>query len=325
MPPATHAARDDEAHYAPLAAEVRAFVASLEPPLRDLCAPFVEELLAGEFARIMALLPLWLSDLLPLPAATAARLGAAQLFGWWYGEARDATLDGAAPPAVTLGGGLALLRSLAIYAELGVPALPLSEPLERRAALAYARELASRPGAGPITHAHLRPWADDLVGERAAGLRLSLAAQAALASHAPDDRRARAAELAVECLVTARQLGDDASDWREDLRAGQLNSVSAALARHLLAGDTTAALSAEQLAARHVTAEPFWRELWGGHAAVCARGQAALAPFGPTRLAALLAAEAGRGAQAARDSAAWRAGVREALGLGRVDGIPGPP
>jgi hypothetical protein len=306
---------DDAARLAPITAEVRAFVAGLDEPLRGLCAPFVEELLAGEFTLIAALLPAWLCDLLPVREETARRLGAAQLFGWWYGAARDAALDGAAPPAVILGGGLALLRALAIYAELGAPALPLAEALERRAALAYAHELAGRPGASALTPAHLAHWSGDLAGERAAGMRLALLAQAALAGLAPGDPRLAAAEEALACLIAARQIGDDAADWREDLRAGQLNGVSAALARHLLAGEPDAPLGAERLAARHLAAEPFWERLWAEHAALCARGRAALAPFGPTRLAGLLAVEAERGEEAARAGVAWRAGVRAALGL----------
>lgn len=308
---------DDAALFRPLAAEVAGFAEALDEPLRSLCAPFVAELLAGEFAPIVALLPVWLCDLLPVPAATARRLGAAQLFGWWYAAARDAALDGAAPVGATLGGSLALMRSLAIYAGLGVPPLPLAEELERRAALAYARELASRPGPGPLTQAHLALWGLDLVGERAAGLHLAAGVQMDLAGLAPADPRRAAIAEALGCLVAARQIGDDAGDWRDDLRAGQLNGVSAGLARHLLAGDPAATLSHEQLAARHLGAEPFWQALWSSHAALCVQGRAALAPFGPTRLAGLLAAEAERGALDARDGAAWRAGLRAALGMDR--------
>lgn len=315
--------------YAALAAEVLGFAEALEAPLRRLCAPFVAELLAGEFSRMVALLPTWLSDLLPVPAATARRLGAAQLFGWWYGAARDAALDGAEPPALTLGGALALLRALSIYGALGAQALPAwrrLEELERRAATAYARELASRPGAGLITARHAAPWSLELVGERAAGLRFALYLQMDLAGLEPNDPRRGAVEEALGCLVAARQIGDDAGDWREDLRAGQLNLASAGLARHLLAesgapgasADQLAPrqLSADQLAGRQLSAEPYWAQLWATHARLCARGVAALAPFGPTGLAALLAVEAERGERAAQAAAEWRAGVRATLGVG---------
>jgi hypothetical protein len=310
---------DDDQLYAELAAEVRSFATGLEEPLRALCAPFVEELLSAEFAPLVALLPVWLRDLLPVPTAMARRLGAAQLFGWWYGAARDAALDGAAPPAVSLGGTLALLRALTIYGELGAPALPAwrrLEELERRSALAHARELVSRPGAGLITPAHVALWDLELVVERAAGLRFAVYLQMDMACLVADDPRRGAVDEALGYLVAARQLGDDAGDWRDDLRAGQLNLVSAGLARQLLAEGAGTGASAEQLAGRHASAEPFWAELWAVHAGLCVRGQAALASFGPTRLAALLAAEAARGAQGARMAAEWRAGVRAALGLG---------
>jgi hypothetical protein len=309
---------DDEQLYQQLAAEIRGFAESLAEPLRGVCAPFVETLLGGEFARIVALLPTWLRDLLPVTAAAAQRLGVAQLFGWWYGAARDAALDGAASPAVNLGGTLALLRALAIYGDLGaaaLPAWPQLEALEQRSALAHARELASRPGTGPITRAHVAVWGLELVGERAAGLRFAAYVQMDLAGLAPDDPRRGAVEEALGCLVAARQLGDDAGDWRDDLRAGQLNLVSAGLARQLLADAASASVSADQLAGRHISAEHFWAELWATHANLCAQGQTALAPFGPTRLAALLAAEAERGTHGARLAATWRAGVREALGI----------
>lgn len=305
----------DEARYALLAAELRAFVAALDAPLAALCAPALDRLLAGEFARIAALLPAWLSDLLPVPAALAARLGAAQLFGWWYASARDSVLDGAAPPVARLGGDLALLQALTIYAELGVPNLSLLARLEARAAAAYARELDSRPGPGPITPVQIAPWRLDLVTERALGLQFAAAAQMQLADLPAADPRRAAVTTALDALIAARQLGDDAGDWRDDLRAGQLNLVSAGLARHLLAARPGAALSAEQLAGRQLGAEPFWQGLWLSHGELCARGAAALAPFGPSRLAALLATEAARGVACAEASAHWRAGVRQAFAL----------
>lgn len=301
----------DEASYAPLAAEVRAFVATLDAPLAALCSPFLDRLLAGEFARMVALLPLWLSDLLPISANCAARLGVAQLFGWWYTAARDSALDSAAPPATTLGGGLALLRALAIYAELGASDLTLLTRLEARAAAAYARELASRPGAGPITVEHIAPWRHKLITDRALGLQFAVAIQMDLAGLTPSDPRRTVVATAIDALIIARQIGDDAGDWHEDLRAGQLNLVTAELARHLLAERPAMSLSAEQLAGWQIEAESFWEQLWTSHSQICARGVAVLVPLGPCRLAALLAHEAERGTRYAAASARWRMGVRQ--------------
>jgi len=307
----------DDPLYAALAAEVRAFAGALPQPLPALCAPFLDELLAGPFAPIAALLPTWLCDLLPIPAATARRLGAAQLFGWWYAAARDAMLDGQGPPELTLGGGVALLRAVTIYGELGLPALPCwprLAGLEARAAAAYARERASQPGAGPITAAHLAPWGFELIADRAASLHFAVYAQMDLAGLPTDDSRRVAIHTALRRLVTARQLGDDAGDWLDDLRAGRLNAASAALARPLLEGAGAEGASIERLAAWLTADEEFWERWWEVHAAFCEEGQAALSPFGPARLDTLLAVEAERGVAAARAGAAWRAEARALFG-----------
>jgi hypothetical protein len=301
----------DEASYAPLAAELRAFAATLDAPLAALCHPFLDRLLAGEFARMVALMPLWLSDLLPVTTNCAARLGVAQLFGWWYAAARDSALDHATPPATTLGGGLALLRALSIYAELGAADLALLTRLEARAAAAYARELASRPGTGPITAEHIGPWRHQLVTDRAIGLQFAIAMQMDLAGLAPSDPRRTAVSSAIDALIIARQIGDDAGDWNEDLRAGQLNLVTAELARYLLAERPGMSLSAEQMAGCQLEAEAFWEQLWATHRQICAQGVAALVPVGSSRLATLLTNEAERGARYAVASARWRMGVRQ--------------
>lgn len=363
----SHLAASDAAAFAVAAAEVRGFASALPPPLPERCAPFLDGLLAGSFARVAALLPLWLCDLAPLPAQLAARLGLAQLFGWWHAAARDALIDGQATPEAALTGGLALMRALAIYGELGLPALPcwhLLEPLEARAAAAYAAELAGRPVAGQIAAAHVAPWLASwqpgragrpgeastpgapapaaargqpgdaarlassptaprdpspaeggLVSERAASYRLALHAQLDLAAVPPDDLRRTVLPEALGCLIVARQMADDAIDWPDDLRAGRLSSASAALAARMLdTGEDS--ISLERLAARLACDETFWADWWAAHAGRCAAGAAALAPFGPTRLGALIDAEAGRAVGLAGAGALWRARVRALLGAG---------
>lgn len=304
---------DDEARYTALAAELRAFAAALPAPLPACSLPFLDALLAEPFAPIAALLPTWLRDLIPVPEPAALELGAAQLAGWWFAAARDAVLDGQGPPELTLGGGLALLRAVERYRVLGLPALPCWPELTRLEAMsaaAYARERASQFGAGPITAAHLEPWGDALVRERAATLQFALAAQLDLADLPADDPRRVAVPFALEQLIVARQRGDDAGDWPEDLRAGRLNSAAAARARPV-----ATPLPAERLAAWLATDEPFWQGWWAEHGALCAAGHATLSPFGPCRLAALLAAEARRGAEAARAGALWREQARALVGV----------
>lgn len=311
----------EEARYADAAAEVRAFAAALPPPLPAHCAPFLDGLLAGGFARLAALLPGVLADLLPVPPRVAARLGLAQLFGWWHAAARDALVDGEARPEVALGGGLALLRAVALYAELGVdglPCRPLLDTLEARSAAAYARELASRPVDGIVGAANIAPWRGSLIADRAAGLMFAAFVQMDLAGLPPADPRRAGVETALGCLVAARQMTDDAGDWPEDLRAGRLSGASAALAAGLLDAGA-AGLTLERLAAQLALDEPFWAWWWASHEAVCAEGRAALAPFGPTRLDALLDAELKRGAATATAGAVWRVETRALLGFGDGD------
>jgi hypothetical protein len=299
----------DATRYAALAAELRAFAAGLPAPLPERSLPFLDALLAEPFAQIAALLPTWLCDLIPLPDAVATRLGAAQLAGWWFAAARDALLDDQASPELSLGAGLALLRAVELYRALGLPATPawpVLAALEARAAAAYARERASQFGNGPITAAHLAPWDDTLIADRAAGLQFAALAQLELAGVAPDDARRTALRFALERLVVARQRGDDAGDWPDDLRAGRLNSAVAARAR--LAA--RAMVAVDQLAAWLATDEAFWCAWWDEHAACCRAGRAALEPLGPSRLATLLEVEATRGALAAQAQAGWRAQAR---------------
>jgi hypothetical protein len=308
---------DDERRYNELAGELRMFAAALPEPLPTLCGPFLEELLGGSFARIVALLPSWLTELLPVPEAAAMRLGAAQLFGWWHVALRDGVLDGQMTPDALLGGQLALLRALDIYRELGameLPSWPRLAELERRAAAAYAREVASRPVAGVVDRAALAPWGAELIAERGASLHFAAYVQMDLCGLSAADGRRAAIDGALRALVIARQIGDDAGDWLDDLRAGRLNYVSATLAQRVLAEDHTMALTVERLAGRHVGMEPFWDELRGLHGSLCAEGINKLAPFGSTRLGALLKAEAARGVSAASQGASWRATARALFG-----------
>jgi hypothetical protein len=298
-------------------AELRAFAAVLPPPLPDRCAPQLAALASGSFAHLAATLPRLLCDLLPVSGLLAESLGRAQLFGWWYVSTRDAVLDGQVPPEAILGGNLALLRCLALYGELGLPAAEAWAALqqaEARSAAAYAAELSSRLDAGPLTARRIAMWDEGLVAQRAATFLLGVRAQAWLAGFGAGDSRALAAEQGVTCLLTARQLTDDAGDWPDDLQAGRLNSVSAALAPRLLAGEV--GLSRERLAAQLTMDESFWAEYWAGQQAQCEAGLATIEPFGPTQLAGLLRDELRRGEKSAEAGAEWRAEARTLLGVG---------
>ncbi len=294
----------DAAAYTAAVAEVRRFAETLPAPLPALCLPVLERICAGSFSRIAALLPRWLSDLAPVPSATAHQLGVAQLCGWWFVSAQDDLLDGAVAPVDLLGAHLALLHAVELLRTLGLakqPSWPALTKLAAVSAAGYAEEWLA-----PSEPATYTP---ELVARRGALFQFVALAQldlAGLPRHAP-----LRADLpfALDQLSLARQLSDDAADWAGDLRNGRLNLVSAALARDLPAESRTA----ERLAGRQLVAEPIWAELEQQHAAICATALERLQPYGPNRLADLIAAEATQGAIRWADLRAQRAAARQML------------
>lgn len=307
----------DQTEYEAIAAILRDEVSAYPPALRALATPALEQLLAGEFSQLAALLPRWLADLAPAPAPTLRSLGAAGLWLWWYADALDATLDGASPAAL-LAGQQALLRALALYRGLGLADTPAWADLEARAlasAEAYTRELRSR-GRDPAALAPdaLADWTPELLMDRAAPFAFSAAALLTLAGAPPDDPRRAGIEAALRLLAAARQIADDAGDWLEDLREGRLNYVSAALIRRFCAAEPAAELNLERLVGYHLRDEPFWEELERNHAEMCADALGRLRPYGPCALAGLVQR------QLDTDRAQWermragRAGLRAVFG-----------
>jgi hypothetical protein len=307
----------DQAEYEAIAAALRAVVASYPPALRALARPALDTLLAGEFSQIAALLPRWLADLAPAPAAAQRALGEAGLWLWWYAAALDDALDGNSPAAL-LAGQQALLRALAIYRGLGLADTLAWVDLEARAlssADAYARELGARaPDLAALDSAALDAWTPELLMDRAAPFAFSATAMLALAGVAQTDPRHADIAAALRLLAAARQVADDAGDWPDDLRDGRLNYVSAALIRRFLAANPSAGttdLSLDRLAGYQLRDAPFWEELERTHAELCAAALHRLGPYGPCALAGLVRR------QQASDGAHWeRARTARAALLG---------
>jgi hypothetical protein len=285
----------DQAAFERIAAQLSADVARLSPALRELAGGRLGGLVAGEFSQIVALLPRWLADLAPLDAERCDRLGRAGLYAWWYGQIVDDILDGGERPEALPVAQHALLRALDAYRELGLLAGEAWADLLARtdaSAGAYARELAPRRvDPATVTDEHLALWTPALIIERASPAGFVVTAQLALAAP-PGAAALRAAlDQALRCLMGARQIADDASDWLGDLKAGQLNYVAAGLIRHFRRHTAPAewgGLTLERLAGYELGAEPYWEELARSYEGLCATALARLAAYGPCRLCALV-------------------------------------
>lgn len=330
----------DSVWYDQICADLRAAVEAYPPALRERCRADLAALLASDFSRLAALLPYQLADLLPVPEATCRRLGLATLALSWYANVLDDLLDGAAAPPALLGAQQALLLALTIYVELGLAATPAWADLMARAlvsAEAYAREVGGRGEAKgkkqkatlpilspqPPTHdsrlaTPSEVWTPDLLMDRAAPLGFVVEAQADLAGVAADAPLRAGLTATLRALTGARQIADDAADWIDDLKVGQVNFVSATLLEHFRASappERQAGLTLERLVGYQIHCEAAWAQIADQHAALCDSAEISLRPYTPCRLRALVARQRENGAATFARLRAHRAGVRAMLGL----------
>lgn len=286
---------EEEAQYEAVVARVGEETAALPRALRDLAAPALEVLAAGELSRIATLLPRWLAELAPLPEERCAELGRAGLYAWWHAQVLDDVLDGARGVAALPLAQHALERALDGYAALGLLAgAPWAKLAARLAAsaAAYAAEATARPvDPATVSDERLAAWTPDLLMDRAAPFGFVVEAHLHLAGAPADDPRWRDLPAAVRCLTGARQIADDAGDWLDDLRAGQLNWVAAGLIRDFRAGAPAAEGSLERLAAYELRAEGYWERVERAHEELCAQALRRLEPYGRCRLGDLVAAQ----------------------------------
>jgi hypothetical protein len=284
----------DQSRYERICAALRVAVGVYPTGLRQLCSPALDSLLAEEFSQLAALLPAWLSDLIPLDDGLLTGLGEAGLWLWWYAAALDGLIDGDMPASSLPGAQQALLRALEIYRGLGLADTLAWDDLQARAQLAadaYAREIATRDMPLPkLSDDQLALWGSDLLADRAAPFGFTLSAQLQLAGAGKDDPRRADLAAALRALTAARQIADDASDWQADLARGQLNSVSAGLIRHLRERRPTeaGALTIEQLAGYEISADDYWAQVEQAHAGLCGQALDRLTPYGDCRLRTLI-------------------------------------
>jgi hypothetical protein len=282
-------AQSDSALYAAILADVEGFVAGFAPPLRTILASALEPMRERAFVRLMALLPAYLADLAPVAPETARRLGLANFYTGWYYHAQDDLLDGQATADTWLVGHLVFAQAIETYRTLDLihtPVWPEFQHLGHRSANAYAQELHQRfAGLDALSAEQLAAFSLDFILERVAPLFFNPLAQLYLAGIPAHAERAQDLLEALRCWAAARQVGDDASDWLDDLKAGQLNYVAARLIERWPAGGER---TLERLATFQLTADECWGAIEQTARTLSQRALDRLAPYGPSRLHALV-------------------------------------
>ena len=306
--------------YQAILADIETWLNSLTIPLQAIARSSFEALAQGEFSQVAALLPYWLSDLLPVPADIQRRLGLAQLYFWWYYYIQDELIDHQADPAALIIAHLALLKTVDIFDSLDVIHAPCWSDF-RRLTQVCAEATALEVQVRFTTLAELTPdrvahYTLDFVTERLAAFFFTTLAQLDLAAIPSTDPRRRDIPAALRCFAAARQLGDDASDWTTDLQAGQLNYVSARLIGRLYEiGRAASGLDVERLAGYQLADEAFWADIEQTTQGLSQQALDHLAPYGDCRLAGLIRRQMAQHAEQWATGREYRANMRQMFGI----------
>jgi hypothetical protein len=290
----THFA-DFESEYMAIVDRARGVIAGFPPLLRGLAETLLPELAGGEFSRIVALLPYWVTDLLdgleptagdprPSPDGRTEALGLANLLGWWSYLVQDRLLDH----------DLDRLDLLPLSTAHHVAAIRLLERLMTGHQVFWDTfqrlSLTSAEAHCWEQRYHRLPLAgqvDEIVdlthlADRSALLQLAVVVQFALRGHDQDHPLYLALAEALRQYAIARQLGDDLTDWVEDLRRGRLNYVSACIARHMRetgAIQAHADLDVDQMAGFFLYDDELFTAIQQTAQDACRRAAASLAPY----------------------------------------------
>lgn len=289
---------EEMARYLAIVADIEAYLDTFAPPLQAVSRPVFEGLKQGEMSQVVALLPYWLSDLLPLPDTIIHQLGVAHLYGLWYYEIQDKLLDNQIKQTALLGSHLALLKMVEIYTSLGVTTAPCWQRWQEMAltsANCFAIERQTRfSELQELTPEHLSPWTINFLMDRAAPFCFNTVAQLHLAGIPAHDPLQEALVTALRCFGCARQLADDATDWLEDLQAGHLNYFSARLIQRLFEQgiiSSSADLEIDHLTGYHLSDETLWREIEETNQRLSQQSLKKLASFQNCRFALLIQKE----------------------------------
>ncbi len=255
--------------------------------LANLCRPLLTACIEAEYSRWAALLPTWLHDLIPLEDVERKELGSANLWLAWYAGLFDGILDGSIATQALPCAQQALLESLEAYRRLGLAGTPAWDDLMAYAcgaANAYAQEVGTRfDSLADLQPKQLEVWTTTLLMQRAAPFSFSLHAQLHLHGASTSDRRYAPIHAALEHLIVARQMADDATDWVADLQRGHLNSVSARIIAAFWQ-QRPQRQEIEQVVGFEISAEEIWAELEAEQQGCYESAVAALETLGACRL-----------------------------------------
>jgi hypothetical protein len=336
--------------YKTISARAQQVVAGFPPLLRELATPLLPRLEQGTFSPIVALLPLWVADLLddlepPWPASSpdeTETLGLANLLGWWSYLLQDWLLDRDVDRVDLLPLSTALsAAAVRLYQGLlpGHDAFwKTFEALSLVAAEAHCweqRRRFQRPA--DLDEAFLAgtPDADlERLADRAALLQLSTAAQFALRGHGGGSGVHRGHPLytaLVEMLrhyAVARQIGDDLDDWAADLQAGRLTYVSARIMRRMKETGIVQSygeLDVDWVAHYFLYDDLLLTDLYAVALDACGRAAEAIAPYQPLYLGTLMDEQRNRLESGCQAVLAGRDKLRETfvpLGLEKTRNLP---
>ena len=319
----------------------RRIVTRYPPLLRGLAEPLLPRWSEASFSRIVALLPYWVADLLDqaLPPEDSPRLSPpeeteslalANLLGWWSHLVQDGLLDREPDHAELLPLSTALHASAVRLLAALLPDHPsfwdAFERLSLTTSAACAWEQRRRldtldlagPGRDDQVPAGLASADQDWIANRSSLLQLAVAAQCALRGVDTEHPLRTALTGMLRHYALARQIGDDRSDWAQDLQNGQLNYVSSRLARRMMASGAIASfeeLDAERMMGYYLYDDELFASIQQEAIAACRQAAQYIAPYGSRPLDSLvseLARELERGYREAQER---RRALQEAFAI----------
>lgn len=248
---------DLTAEYEIILDRARDVVSGLPPLLRGLAEPLLPEWAAGEFSHIVALLPFRVADLLDGPESRqideTRTLAVANLLGWWSYLIQDELLDRDLDQPELLPLSTTLHITAVRLLEQLLPGHDAFWDAFQRLSLTSAETHCWEQRYYRLPLTEVRGEVEELafLGDRSALLQLAVVAQFALHGHDQDHPLCLALAETLRHYAIARQIGDDRSDWLDDLRQGRLTYVSACIARRMRETgviQTYADLDADQMA-----------------------------------------------------------------------------
>ena len=307
-----------EAEYEAILVRARHAVTRYPPLLRDLAEPLLPRWGEASFSRIVALLPYWVAGLLdqtlpleggPLPSRPdeTETLALANLLGWWSHLIQDGLLDRELdhaellPLSMTLhASAVRLLTQLlpghpSFWGTFEQLSLTSSEACawEQQRRLEYLVDL-DAAGPGPADQDHADPGQQDQdraglgqqdqdrIADRSSLLQLAVVAQFALRGLEQEHPLCTAITETLRHYAIARQIGDDRSDWAQDLQNGQLNHVSSRLARRMLttgAIESFVELDVERMMGYYLYDDELFASIQQEAMGACQRAAQCIAPY----------------------------------------------